>query len=117
MIYVHRNPVEAYLNGVIPRALEQGRTVSIEGHLRIHKDSRETFLKIQKLLQDNDNVGFTVLANTGHESESFETDLGYLRSIQYDDPAVLATIRKGLDDAYRKGKIPQGLYEISCGSL
>lgn len=77
MIYVHRNPVEAYLNGVIPRALEQGRTVSIEGHLRMHKDSRETFLKIQKRLQDNDNVGFTVLANTGHESESFETDLDY----------------------------------------
>lgn len=117
VIFVHRNPVEAYLEGVLPRALEQGRTVSIAGHLRMHKDSRLTFLKVQRRLQAREKVGFMVLANTGHESEAFKTDIDYLRSIKYDDTAVCAAIRKGLDDACREGKIPQGLYEISRGGL
>jgi len=115
VVFVHRHPVEAYLEGVLPRALEQGRTVSIEGHLRMHKDSRSTFLKVQQRLQDTGNVGFTVLANTGHESEAFRADIDYLRAIKYDDDVVFAAIRKGLDDAYTEGKIPRSLYEISRG--
>ena len=72
VVFVHRHPVEAYLQGVIPRALEDGRTVSIEGHLRMHRDSRKTFLKMQRRLQGNEKTGFTVLSNTGHESEVFQ---------------------------------------------
>jgi hypothetical protein len=34
VFFVHRHPVEAYLRGVLPRALLEGRTVSIEGHLQ-----------------------------------------------------------------------------------
>ena len=118
VIFVYRNPIEAYLEGVLPRALEQGRTVSIEGHLRMHQDSRSTFLKVQRRLQGNERVGFIVLANTGHESEAFKTDIDYLRGIKYDDDdAVCAVIRKGLDDAYGEGEIPQSLYEISRGGL
>jgi hypothetical protein len=117
VIFVHRNPVEAYLEGVLPRALEQGRTVSIQGHLRMHKDSRGTFLKMQRRLQGNEKVAFTVLSNAGHESEVFKADVDYLRAVTYDDDAVCAVIRKGLDDAYTEGKIPQSLYEISRGGL
>jgi hypothetical protein len=116
VIFVHRHPVEAYLQGVLTRAVEQGRTVPIEGHLRIHKDSLSTFLKVQQLLEDNENVAFMVLSNTGHESEAFRADIDYLRAIKYDGDALFVAIRKGLDDAYTEGKIPQALYESSRGS-
>jgi hypothetical protein len=52
LIFVHRHPVEAYVDGVLPRALEQGRTVPIQAHL----------------------------SNTGHESEVFIADIDYLKS-------------------------------------
>ncbi len=115
VIFVHRHPVEAYLEGVIPRAGEQGRTVSIEGHLRMHKDSMATFLKAQRRMEDNENVAFTVLVNTGHESETFQADIDYLKTVKYDDDVLFAAIRKGLDDVYSEGKITKTLYEISRG--
>jgi hypothetical protein len=69
VIFVHRHPVEAYLQGVLTRAIEQGRTVPIDGHLRMHRDSLSTFLKAHHKLEDNENTAFRVLVNTGHESE------------------------------------------------
>jgi hypothetical protein len=115
VIFVHRHPLEAYLQGVVPRAFEEGRTVSIKGHLRMHKDSLSTFLKVQRRLELNENAVFRVLSNTGHESELFRADLDYLKAVKYDDQALFAAIRKGLDDAYHEGKISKELYEFSCG--
>jgi hypothetical protein len=88
-------PVAAYIKGVIPRALEQGRTVPIHAHLRMHKDTIETFLKIQRLFVDNPNVSFIVLNNTGHEQESYPATVDYLKDVKYDSPVLEAAIRRG----------------------
>jgi hypothetical protein len=71
VIFVHRHPVEAYLQGVLPRALVEGPTVSIEGHLRMHRDALKTFLRCQRVFADNPQAAFLVLNNTGHEAELF----------------------------------------------
>ena len=116
VVFVHRHPVAAYIKGVIPRALEQGRTVPIHAHLRMHKDSIETFLKIQRQYVDNPNVSFIVLNNTGHEQESFPATVDYLKDVKYDSPVLEAAIRKGLDNELAEKRISQTLYEASCGT-
>jgi hypothetical protein len=116
VVFVHRHPVEAYINGVIPRALEHGRTVPIQGHLRMHKDSIETFLKCHRHFADNQNVSFIVLNNTGHEQETFKSPVDYLKDIKYDSPVLEAAIRKGLDNELTEKRISQALYEASCGT-
>ncbi len=87
IIFVHRHPVEAYMQGVIPRALVEGRTVAIDAHLRMHSDSISTFLRINRKFADNKNVSCMVLNNTGHEIRSFAADIDYLKSVKYDSDA------------------------------
>ena len=117
VVFVHRHPVAAFIKGVVPRALEQGRTVPIHAHLRMHKDSIETFLKAQRNFADNLNVSFIVLNNTGHEQESFASDVDYLKAVKYDSPVLEAAIRKGLQNELAEKRISQALYEASCGTL
>jgi len=116
VVFVHRHPVAAYIKGVIPRALEQGRTVPIHGHLRMHKDSIETFLKCHRYFAQNQNVSFIVLNNTGHEQESFRSTVDYLKAVKYDAPVLEAAIRKGLDNELAENRISEALYQASCGN-
>lgn len=116
VVFVHRHPVAAYIKGVIPRAREQGRTVPIHGHLRMHKDSIATFLKVQRHFADNQNVSFIVLNNTGHEQEAFRSNVDYLKAVKYDSLLLEAAIRKGLDDELNEKRITQELYEVSCAA-
>jgi hypothetical protein len=115
VIFVHRHPVEAYLEGVLPRALVEGRTVSIEGHLRMHRNALKTFLRAQRKFAEDSQAAFLVLNNTGHEAEAFPTDVAYLKSVQYPQEELYNAIKEGLDDAYRQGKIAEALYAASCG--
>ncbi len=117
VIFVHRHPVESYLQGVLSRALEQGRTVPIEGHLRIHRDSRKTFVKITKAFANNsENVSFVILSNTGHVAEAFPViSIDYLRAVKYDEEALRKAIQEGLDCALKEQTISQTLYAASCG--
>ena len=115
VIFVHRHPVEAYLQGVLPRALVEGRTVSIEGHLRMHRDSLKTFLRVQRAFANHPKAAFLVLNNTGHETEAFPADIAYLKSVQYHQEELFTAIKEGLDHAYRQGKISEALYTASCG--
>jgi len=115
VIFVHRHPVEAYLQGVLPRALVEGRTVSIEGHLRMHRDALKTFLRCQRAFADNSQAAFLVLNNTGHEAEAFPSDIAYLKSVQYPKEELFNAIKEGLDYAYRQGQISEALYTASCG--
>ena len=113
VIFVHRHPVEAYLEGVLPRALEEGRTVCIAAHLRMHRDSLKTFLRVHRAFAANPRAAFMVLNNTGHEAEAFPSDITYLQGVNYKQEDVFKAIKEGLEDAYRQGKISQDLYEAS----
>ena len=115
VIFVHRHPVEAYLDGVLPRSLVEGRTVSIEGHLRMHRDALKTFLRCQRFFVESPQAAFLVLNNTGHEAEAFPSDIAYLKSVQYPQEELFNAIKEGLDHAYRQGKISEALYVASCG--
>lgn len=115
VIFVHRHPVESYLQGVLPRALDEVRTVSIIAHLRMHRDSLKTFLRVQRAFSGNPKAAFMVLNNTGHATEAFPADIGYLKGVKYDQDEIFKAIKEGLEHAYRQGKISQDLYEASCG--
>lgn len=115
IIFVHRHPVEAYLEGVVPRALMEGRTVPITGHLRMHRDSLSSFLEAHKAFAADPRIAFKVLNNTGHPAEAFPLDLDYLRNVKYKWLEIHDVIKRGLDGLYERGKIPQTLYKASLG--
>jgi hypothetical protein len=119
ILFVHRYPIEAYLKGVIPRAVREGRTVPIEAHLKIHRDSVDVVRKALKTYAQNSEVAVSVTNNTGHEAEAspITVDLiEYMKGIRYDDEELRRAIREGLDHARKHGKITEELYQRSCGT-
>jgi hypothetical protein len=119
ILFVHRHPIEAYLKGVIPRATREGRTVSIEGHLRMHSDSVKVVRKALKRYAQNPQVGIVVLNNTGHEVEASPVTVDpieYMNGIRYDGEELRRAIREGLDHAQEHGQITEELYQRSCGT-
>jgi hypothetical protein len=116
IIFVHRHPVESFLQGVITRAQFEGRTVAIEPHLRMHKDSISTFLKTSRSFKDNENVSCEVLINTGHELETYKADIDYLKTVKYDSEELRKILQEELYNAKSQGQISQALYEASGGS-
>ena len=107
VIFVHRHPVESYLQGVLPRTLEEGRTLSIAAHLRMHRDSQKTFLRVQRTFAENSKSAFRVFNNTGHATEAFPADVSYLKGVKHDQEEMFKAIKEGLDHAYRPRKSPR----------
>lgn len=117
VLFVHRHPVEAYLKGVIPRATREGRTVSIEGHLRLHRDVLKTVRKALKTYAQDSRVGILVTNNTGHEVEASSViadAIEYMKGIRYDEEELRRAIKQGLDYAREHGQITEELYQRSC---
>jgi hypothetical protein len=115
VVFVHRHPVEAYLEGVVPRTLVEGRTVPITGHLRMHRDSLRTFLRVHAVFAADRRTAFMALNNTGHPTEAFPTEVEYLRHIKYGWTEILEVMKVGLGHLYEQGKISQALYKASRG--
>lgn len=67
---------------------------SITAHLRMHRDSLKTFLRVQRAFAENPEAAFTVLNNTGHATEAFPADISYLKGLN--------TIRKRYSKASRR---------------
>jgi hypothetical protein len=119
ILFVHRHPIEAYLKGVIPRAQREGRTVPIDGHLRMHGDAIKVVRKALKKYRDNPKFAVVISNNTGHEAEASTITAGvveYLNGIRYDNAELLRAIRQGLDHAKEHGQITEELYKRSCGT-
>jgi hypothetical protein len=117
ILFVHRHPVEAYLKGVIPRAVRAGRTVSIDGHLRMHSDAVKVVRKALKTYAQNAQVAIVVLNNTGHEAEVSPVTadpIEYVNGIRYDSEELRRAIKEGLDYARKHGQITEELYQRSC---
>jgi hypothetical protein len=119
ILFVHRHPIEAYLKGVIPRAIREGRTVPIEGHLRMHSDAVKVVRKALKTYGQNPQVAFVVLNNTGHEAEVSPVSVDpieYMKGIRYDGEELRRAINEGLDHAREHGQITEEIYQRSCGT-
>lgn len=113
IIFILREPVPAFTEGVLPRAVREGRTVPIDGHVRMHKDSLKTFLRLRKYYQGNQNVEFMVLSNTGAEGEVALGDVERLNEVRYDTEELEHELQERLEREYSGGKISKAIYDCS----
>jgi hypothetical protein len=80
-LYVYREPVDAWINGVLVRADETGRPVSIDGHVASHRDALTTAIALTERYQDDPLVTLRVVDNTGEQRRYIQRDaaLSFLR--------------------------------------
>jgi hypothetical protein len=110
-VYVYRDPVDAWINGVLPRADESGRPVSIEGHLASHRDALKTALALSEQYADNPRVSLKVIDNTGEHAKPVPSPVQFLkdRLEAYNEPDVRRTLRDVTDSV--RDDLGPALYE------
>ena len=64
IIAVHRDLLEAFDNGVLPRAVGQGRPVPLDEHIETHRGIAEALPRYVNRYQDNPRVQFVTIDNS-----------------------------------------------------
>ncbi len=121
VLFVHRDPVESFQNGVLKRADRQekqygsGRTVMLDEFAAQHSSIQHSMKDVQDRYKDNPNFHMHVIDNSRGPGNSKMANLEDLpKSMGRDE---LRTKLKGvLDEAYKNGNISRSIYKATLGS-
>jgi hypothetical protein len=114
VVYVYRDPIEALVNGALPRAMRMGRTVPIGEHLKTHVESAATIRKLADEYADNPNVNFQVIDNSLGKGKAAVSSLDTIRPERYN--LTIDDLKSALDDAYANNRISEAVYRGTLGS-
>lgn len=70
ILYAYRDPIEAMVHGVLPRAMEKGRTVLASVHKKTHEQSQKAMGQLIEHYKDNPNVEFMGIDNSNGRGHS-----------------------------------------------
>lgn len=113
IVYVYRDPVDALVNGAIPRAQRQaerygsGRTVPLREHARTHAGVRPTIEAIAARYADDPRVKVTAIDNSLGKGKQKVVDLASLPRVEED--SLHGSLQDALDQA-RTGGLAEDLY-------
>lgn len=109
VFYVYRDPVDAYVNGVLPRGIRVGRLVGFDFHVKSHIESRKVMDQLLEHYGNNPKFQLYVIDSS---PEMKNIRLVALNTIPYNDPKVVnSMIRQGLANALKEGKIDQKMFD------
>lgn len=109
--YVHRDPVEAFENGSLPRAMKRGRTVPIEAHIDTHVGAPDTALKLAKEFAEDENFSLEVVDNTHGKGGAQLSNIALLENSRYNSDELRRILNETLENNYAKGRISKEVYE------
>lgn len=102
LAHVHRDIIDAFKNGVIPRTVKEGRLITPEDHINTHFGANEVFKQLQEHYKDNPKVHFSVFENKTGESPK---ELENIPKIGYTKDEAIQQLRKEVESAHEQGKI------------
>lgn len=114
IVYVYRDPVDALVNGALPRAMRQetkygtGRTVPLEEHIKTHVGASEAIKKLQDHYKNDNRVNIKVFDNSFGKDNIKEIGLDEVPKLDHNE--VREKTRSALDEEYKQGKISEGTY-------
>lgn len=88
ILYTYRDPIDALINGAIPRAVRMaqdqgsGRTVPIEEHVRTHAGSRRTIERLAEHYANEERVQIRVFDNSRGRDNGIFVDLDSIPQLQ-----------------------------------
>lgn len=113
--YVYRDPIEAFKNGVIPRALKTGRMVLPEVHGDTHAGSMETVIKLAEKYKDDPRVNIEIVDNSQGKGKSSLKDVYFLQDKLYNKNKIASDVTSVLDDLNAKGELTNEQYKQFTG--
>ena len=116
VIFIHRNPVEGLTDGVLPRAMDEGRVVGLDAHARMYRDAAENFRYLIRKYAKDPNVSFSAIDNSRLREGSRPMPLENTADIRYSTKKLLPQLRAALDKEYAAGRISESVYRATLGS-
>ena len=112
VLYVERDPVESFTDGVFPRSLEtksKGRIIPIEGHLR-NSMARDTIKQVAENYKNNPNVTIRAFANRTGE-DVHEIKLDEIKPLPYTMDEARTKLTNFVKEKYESGQITKEVYD------
>lgn len=123
-VFVYRDPLESFINGVIPRAMDKdaGRMLSADYHLNAHFKSPEVFLRLSKNFSNNKDVSFNVIDNSLGKGNAKPENLAFLQKLvdtrtQEVKNEITKQTYEALERAYKEGTITPEVYYAGRGDV
>jgi hypothetical protein len=106
VVFVYRDPVVSFVDGLLPRARETGRIVPLEVFLSTHLGALETIIKITAAFKDNPQVAIVIIDNRDGINKARIADLSFAEAMtrRYTREDLGAKLRLALEGAYEKGR-------------
>jgi hypothetical protein len=116
--YVHRDPLDAFVNGILPRAMKPGygRTVNMERAADMHIASRNGIEAVADKYKDNPHVKLTVIDNSHGWGNAQISDLAHLPPITRDKAKLTGDFRQALEKEHNEGRVSDDVYKNTLGS-
>jgi hypothetical protein len=108
--YVYRDPVEAFLYGMLPRAERMWRSVPITEHIATHNGSYKTIMQLLDIFWGHPNIDIEIIDNTGDKGMAHYVEPIELKSLRRIYLDLESTLRIALEKEYRDGKISERVY-------
>jgi hypothetical protein len=113
IIYTHRNPVDALVNGALPRAKRMGRTVPLNEHARTHVESLDTIRQLQQKYAGDDRVRIDVFDNNYGKGGAKLSSVEALPRLDYN--TVVGELHAALEAQYAAGSVSKQIYDATKG--
>lgn len=108
IFYTYRDPVEALVNGALPRAERMGRTVPLSEHLKTHIGARDAIQQLADHYGDDDRVQVSVIDNSRGPGQAKLSSLDKLPKL--DQNKVEGRLKDELEKARARGAISEKVY-------
>lgn len=115
IVYVLRDPVDAMVNGAVPRAERMGRTVPIQEHVKTHVESLDTIKKLAQEFANDEGVQIHVIDNSFGKGQARVVPIDALKNVQYNTDEVTKNVQASLEALQANGKLKPEIYEGFTG--
>lgn len=105
IIFVYRDPVDALVNGALPRTVSNGRPVNLEVMLRSHLESPKVLLNLAEQYKNDPRVSIEVIDNSRGAGQAALADMAFLQKIsqKYSYADLKSKLEQALEEARQKG--------------
>jgi hypothetical protein len=119
IVFVYRDPIDALIRGVFPRAKATGRIPTLGGFLNTYLGAIETLFRIAAAYKNDARVAIAVIDNSRGIDHATLSDLRFVESIagKYSREALKTELIRATESAYENGKngehggLPEILYQ------
>jgi hypothetical protein len=113
IVYTFRDPVEALVNGALPRAMRMGRTVPVSEHYNTHVGAYKTMLQLREKYADNEDVQILVVDNSKGAGKAVLSDLDSV--VLQADNELKGKLDEALKSEFEAGRISKQVFQGFAG--